>query len=140
MKSQKTLWYEKESERIGYINETLLPAEFRIEYCSTVQQLGNAIRMLAIRGAPALGVAGAFGVALSARTSTASSLPDLKKEIKNQARWLCDTRPTLSTFPGDRRVQQIADRSLSVDELKTAVLSEALKVAEEDPLPPPPAR
>ncbi len=133
MKSQKTLWYEKESERIGYINETLLPAEFRIEYCSTVQQLGNAIRMLAIRGAPALGVAGAFGVALSARTSTASSLPDLKKEIKNQARWLCDTRPTAVNLSwGIGRVQQIADRSLSVDELKTAVLSEALKVAEED--------
>ena len=135
MRSQKTLWYEKESERIGYINETLLPAEFRTDYCRTVRQLGDAIRTLAIRGAPALGVAGAFGVALAARTSKAPSLAELKKEIDNQASWLCDTRPTAVNLSwGIRRVQDVIDRSVTVDELKSAALSEALNVAQEDAL------
>jgi methylthioribose-1-phosphate isomerase len=133
MIAQKSLWYEEETERIGYIDETLLPSEFRTGYCYTVRQLGDAIRTLAIRGAPALGVAGAFGVALSARTSDASSLPDLKKAVETDATWLSSTRPTAVNLSwGITRVRQSLDTAATIDELKRTSLVEAQNVAEED--------
>ncbi|HVP93591.1 MAG TPA: S-methyl-5-thioribose-1-phosphate isomerase [Methanoregulaceae archaeon] len=135
MQMQKTLWYEVEDERIGYINETLLPAEFRIDYCSAIQQLGDAIRTLAIRGAPALGVAGAFGVALSARTSRASSLQELKNEVEIEALRLCETRPTAVNLSwGIQRVRRAISNASTVDELKRIALEEAQNVAAEDAL------
>jgi methylthioribose-1-phosphate isomerase len=133
MIAQKSLWYEEERERIGYIDETLLPSEFRTGYCYTVRQLGDAIRTLAIRGAPALGVAGAFGVALSARTSNASSLQDLRNTVETDAAWLCSTRPTAVNLSwGISRVRRCLDRATTVDELKNVALAEAQNVAEED--------
>ena len=51
---------------IRYIDQTLLPNEERIVECRSVRRLAKAIQRLEIRGAPALGVAGAFGVALAA--------------------------------------------------------------------------
>src|ERR1700759_3180141 len=54
-------------DRIELIDQTALPAEVRMLRIEKVADLGAAIRSLAVRGAPALGVAGAFGVALAAR-------------------------------------------------------------------------
>ncbi|HTY16034.1 MAG TPA: S-methyl-5-thioribose-1-phosphate isomerase [Methanoregulaceae archaeon] len=133
MKTRKSLWYEEETERIGYIDETQLPCEFRIDYCSTVSQLGDAIRSLAIRGAPALGVAGAMGVALSARTCTSASLQDLKKKVECDAEWLCATRPTAVNLSwGINRVRNLVAAASTIEELKRTALAEAQKVASED--------
>jgi methylthioribose-1-phosphate isomerase len=133
MITQKSLWYEEKNERIGYIDETLLPSEFRTGYCYTVRQLGDAIRTLAIRGAPALGVAGAFGVALSARTSGTSSLQDLRKTVQTDATWLSSTRPTAVNLSwGIARVRRSLDAAATIDELKRTALAEAQSVAEED--------
>jgi methylthioribose-1-phosphate isomerase len=133
MIAQKSLWYEEENERIGYIDETLLPSEFRTGYCYTVRQLGDAIRTLAIRGAPALGVAGAFGVALSVRTSTAPSLQDLRNAVETDATWLSSTRPTAVNLSwGITRVRRSLDKAASIDEVKRTALTEAQNVADED--------
>jgi methylthioribose-1-phosphate isomerase len=133
MNTQKTLWYEENTERIGYINETLLPGEFRIDHCSSVQQLGDAIRTLAIRGAPALGVAGAFGIALATRTSVAQTFPGLMEEVEIKARWLCATRPTAVNLSwGVRRVLKRVRSSGTIEEANAAALAGALSVAEED--------
>lgn len=133
MKARKSLWYEEAHERIGYIDETLLPGEFRIEYSNTVRQLGDAIRTLAIRGAPALGVAGALGVALSARTAATDSLKDLKEIVVRDAGWLCATRPTAVNLSwGINRVLDRVAGASTVDELKGVALEEAQNVASED--------
>ncbi len=67
--SAYTLWWDRERESICYIDQTLLPNRERIAECRSVRRLAKAIQRLEIRGAPALGVAGAFGVALSASVS-----------------------------------------------------------------------
>ena len=66
MNSPFTLWWDKKTRSICYIDQTLLPNEERIVECRSVRRLAKAIQRLEIRGAPALGVAGAFGVALAA--------------------------------------------------------------------------
>jgi methylthioribose-1-phosphate isomerase len=133
MDLQKTLWYEKETERIGYIDETLLPGFLETAYVSTIPELGNAISTLAIRGAPALGVAGAFGVALCTRTSTATSLSLLLDDVKKNAEWLRSTRPTAVNLSwGINRVLRIIMAAKSLDEARSVALSEASLVARED--------
>ena len=56
-------------DAVVVIDQTALPGEFRLLHLRTVGELVDAIKRLAVRGAPALGAAGALGVALAARTS-----------------------------------------------------------------------
>jgi methylthioribose-1-phosphate isomerase len=74
------------------IDQTLLPTEYKVIEITTVERLADAIKKLEVRGAPALGVAGAFGVALSA----VSSLSDIEfaETIAADAALLKSTRPT----------------------------------------------
>ena len=68
MKETFTLWWDEALPGIRYIDQTLLPAEYAIAGCTNVDRLIAAIQRLEIRGAPALGVAGGYGVALAAQT------------------------------------------------------------------------
>jgi len=72
----RTLWWDDALGGIRYIEQTLLPSEYTIIDCTSVDRLATAIRRLEIRGAPALGVAGAFGVALAARSCAAKTFPE----------------------------------------------------------------
>ena len=63
-----TLWWDAGTGCLRYIEQTLLPNEYRVVECRDTDRLATAIRRLEIRGAPALGVAGAYGVALAAPT------------------------------------------------------------------------
>ena len=65
---------------VALLDQTRLPAEETVVICETVPELVDAIRRLVIRGAPALGVAGAFGVALAACRGAARMLPELIEE------------------------------------------------------------
>jgi methylthioribose-1-phosphate isomerase len=73
---------------VRLIDQRALPGELRFVECTTVDELCDAITSLAVRGAPALGAAGAFGVALAART-----LPT-EPEVRAAARRLAGARPT----------------------------------------------
>jgi len=89
-----TLWWDAASESIQYIDQTLLPGEYRIVECTDIKRLATAIRRLEIRGAPALGVAGAYGVALAAVTSTKTDPKGFMAEVSAAATMLRSTRPT----------------------------------------------
>jgi methylthioribose-1-phosphate isomerase len=89
-----TLWWDGETGSIRYIDQTLLPDEERIVECRSIARLAKAIRRLEIRGAPALGVAGAFGVALAATLSKKKTLPPFFSGIARDAELLRSTRPT----------------------------------------------
>ena len=92
MTEDKTLWWNDENSSVMIIDQTLLPAEYKVIEITTVERLAEAIRRLEVRGAPALGVAGAFGVALSA----AHCLSDIEfgETIAADAALLKSTRPT----------------------------------------------
>jgi methylthioribose-1-phosphate isomerase len=89
-----TLWWDKKTGSICYIDQTLLPGEERIVACRSVRKLARAIRRLEIRGAPALGVAGAFGVALAASVCRKKTLAPFLATIARDAEVLRATRPT----------------------------------------------
>lgn len=133
MEQQKTLWYEEDTDSIAYIDETVLPVSFEIARCTTIEELGTAIKTLAIRGAPALGVAGAFGVALAARRSKETGYKEFFHQVQSEAGWLASTRPTAVNLSwGIGRVLSSMRDAGSVHEAKEAALSEALEVARED--------
>jgi methylthioribose-1-phosphate isomerase len=74
--------------RVRLIDQRELPGELRFVECASVDELGDAITSLAVRGAPALGAAGAYGVALAAR------MIDDGDAVRAAARRLADARPT----------------------------------------------
>ena len=97
----KTIWWNDENNSIMLIDQTKLPVEFSVIEVTTVERLAEAIRRLEVRGAPALGVAGAFGVALSA-VSCVSDAEFAETVAQSLPKLLPRTR-SFCAAPGPRR-------------------------------------
>ncbi len=129
----RTIDWDYEKNNIIMIDQTLLPAEYRIIECSTIDSLCEAIISLRVRGAPALGAAGGFGVALSAFKSNASSLDALIKNIENAGKTLIATRPTAVNLSwGVKRVIRAVEDARNIKEARMFALDEAKAIADED--------
>jgi methylthioribose-1-phosphate isomerase len=115
-------------------DQTKFPLEEVILEIRTVDQMAEAIKMLRVRGAPLLGAAAAFGVALAAFHSKASSKEKLRAELENASEVIKRQRPTaINLFWGaDRILNKVRNFSGTLQELKTEVLNEAQKIADED--------
>ena len=109
------------------IDQRALPHETRWLRLSTVDEVIAAIRCLAVRGAPAIGLAGALGVALSARRHTGPDGVTDEAAVRADARRLAEARPTAVNLAWavDRVAQHIAAGP-------DAVLRAALRAVEED--------
>ncbi len=130
-----TIAWEAETGCIVYIDQTLLPGRYEQMRCATVDDLARAIGRLEIRGAPALGIAGAMGVALAAVRSTEQDLGRLLAEIGRAADLLRSTRPTAVNLAwGIDRVARKVAMAASVAEAKALAVAEATAVAQEDEL------
>jgi methylthioribose-1-phosphate isomerase len=92
--SSSTLWWDRTTGSICYIDQTILPNEERIIGCRSIPRLAKAIQRLEIRGAPALGVAGAFGIALAASRCRKKTLIPFLETVTRDAELLRATRPT----------------------------------------------
>lgn len=92
MTEEKTIWWNDENSSVMLIDQTLLPTEYKVIEITEVPRLADAIRRLEVRGAPALGVAGAFGVALSATRCLSDA--EFDETIASDAALLKSTRPT----------------------------------------------
>ncbi|RKY20274.1 MAG: S-methyl-5-thioribose-1-phosphate isomerase [Planctomycetota bacterium] len=117
------------------IEQTLLPAEFKQIDCSTQEQIWDAIKRLAVRGAPAIGVAAGFGVVLGARGSGATDRAGFLADIQASCDYLASARPTaVNLFWGLERMQRAlqAAGERPVPELKQIMLAEALAIWSED--------
>ncbi|HJJ91120.1 MAG TPA: S-methyl-5-thioribose-1-phosphate isomerase [Methanocorpusculum sp.] len=88
----KTIWWNDENNSIMLIDQTKLPIEVSVIEITTVDRLVEAIHRLAIRGAPALGIAGAFGVALSAISCVSNA--EFLETVQADAELLRNIRPT----------------------------------------------
>lgn len=97
------------------------------------EQVATAIKTMVVRGAPAIGVAAAMGVALAAHRSKASRLPELIRDMEAGAALLRSTRPTaVNLFWGIDRVMAKAKAAPSVQRLREDVAAEVREMAEED--------
>ena len=107
-----------DGESVTIIDQTALPAEYRILHLRTVDDLVDAISRLAVRGAPALGAAGALGVVLAAREGG---------EVQASAERVAKARPTAVNLSWG-----VARALEKLDQGAEAVLAEALAILDED--------
>jgi len=120
---------------VRFIDQTRLPTEEIYVTCRTYGEVATAIRDMIVRGAPAIGVAAAMGVALGVRDSKAQSHAALRSELEQICSTLAATRPTaVNLFWG---IQRMRDRfeelaSASIDEIKRALIQQAQHMHAED--------
>ena len=124
-----------ETDRLILVDQTVLPErEIERDYRSW-QEVGAAIRTLVVRGAPAIGVAAAFGVVLAARTSHAATFDGLLADLETAIKGLAATRPTAVNlcWALDRmRQAAVASRALPLDAMRARLLAEAQAIRDED--------
>jgi methylthioribose-1-phosphate isomerase len=116
------------------IDQTKLPLQEVTLEIKTVKQMTEAIKKLRVRGAPLLGAAAGFGVALAAYHSKANSREKLLAELENAGAIIKRQRPTaVNLFWGvDRVLSKARSAKGNVEAVKQAVISEAQKIADED--------
>ena len=104
----KTL--EWTDEGVRFIDQTKLPTEESYVTCKTYEEVADAIRTMIVRGAPAIGVAAAMGVAIGVQKSQARDNASLQAEFAQICDVLAGTRPTaVNLFWAIRRMQQKFD-------------------------------
>ena len=130
----RTIEWDDSDSSIKMIDQTLLPIELKIIKCKNIADVCEAIQNLRIRGAPALGVCGAFGVALSARLSSAATTEGLMKDMKAAGEAIKKTRPTAINLAwGVDRVLNVAEvEGLDLKLIRNVALDEAKRMADED--------
>lgn len=129
----KTIEWKNNAVRI--IDQTKLPHELSFINCRDVKTLVSAIKKLKVRGAPALGVAGGFGVALGMKGSKTKNSSQFLKNLRKVTKYLGSSRPTaVNLFWALERMEKVAfkHKNLSVKNLKKVLLKEAIKIHEED--------
>jgi methylthioribose-1-phosphate isomerase len=115
------------------IDQTKLPNKLVYVKCKDYREVADAIKKLVVRGAPAIGVTAAFGLALAAQQSKAKTLPELMTDLDTAFKVLRATRPTaVNLFWALERVMGKAKKGKSPQEVKKLVLDEALKMSDED--------
>jgi methylthioribose-1-phosphate isomerase len=122
-------------DRLVLVDQTRLPIEEVERSCATWPEVADAIRTLVVRGAPAIGVAAAFGVALAARRSGARDYEGLLADLEEAIKGLGATRPTaVNLFWALERMRRLslAGRGRPLDEIRAGLLAEAQAILDED--------
>ena len=129
----KTLEWKK--GKLYLLDQTRLPAEERYLECSTYQQVARAIQTMVVRGAPAIGVAAAFGIALGARQSKAKDPAAFLRDVSRVGQTLVATRPTaVNLLWAVERMERVARENIrrGVSAVKQTLQREALRIFRED--------
>ena len=115
------------------IDQTKLPNTLEYVTFTDYNQVADAIRTLVVRGAPAIGVSGAFGLALASLQSNATEKNELISYMGNAKKILFETRPTAINLAwGLEKIMKVAKTGNSIEEIKELVISTAKKMADED--------
>jgi len=129
--SLKTL--EWKDNKLVMIDQTKLPNELIFVEFTDYNEVANAIRTLVVRGAPAIGVSGAFGMALAALQSKATTKEELIEDLEKAKKILFETRPTAVNLKwGLETIMKVANEGNNVSEIKESVIQTAKNMAEED--------
>ena len=115
------------------IDQTKLPNSLEYVTYTNYNQVADAIRTLVVRGAPAIGVSGAFGLALAALQSNAKEKDQLIQDLETAKKILFETRPTAVNLAwGLEKIMKITKDDKTVDEIRTSVIETAKQMAEDD--------
>ena len=119
--------------KVRLIDQRLLPAEFRVVELMDVEAVARAIREMVVRGAPAIGAAAGFGMALAARESPARSRDGLLRDLEDAAAVLRAARPTAVNLAW--AVERVLRRVVEEQDprrMREVALEEAQAIADED--------
>jgi len=124
---------EWKNNALVMIDQTKLPNKLEFVKFTDYNEVANAIKTLVVRGAPAIGVSGAFGLALAAIKSTAKTKDELLADLKNAYKVLLETRPTAVNLAWALdKIIMVAREGNDVTEIKNSVVEAAKKMAEDD--------
>jgi len=124
---------EWKNNSVIMIDQTKLPNTLEYVIYTDYNQIADAIRTLVVRGAPAIGISGAFGLALAVLQSNATEKKELISYLEKAKNILFETRPTaVNLVWGLEKIMQVANQASTVQEIKTNVVETAKKMAEED--------
>ena len=129
--SLKTIEWKDNS--VIMIDQTKLPNVLEYVTYTDYNQVADAIKTLVIRGAPAIGVSGAFGLALASLQSEATDKNELISYMENAKKILFETRPTAVNLGwGLNKIMEVANNATTVEEIRSTVIESAKKMADDD--------
>ena len=131
----KTVEWTKEGVRM--IDQRLLPTEEKYLTLRSYEEVAEAIKKMVVRGAPAIGVSAAFGLALGAKQSVGTSVADLEDDFFYMCEVMSKTRPTaVNLFWAIERMRGAFNREKArtqdPEEIKATLVAEALSIFKED--------
>jgi methylthioribose-1-phosphate isomerase len=132
----KTVEWTKEG--VLMLDQRLLPTEEKYLTLRSYDEVADAIKKMVVRGAPAIGVSAAMGLALGASQSVGTSVADLEFDFKHMCKVMEATRPTaVNLFWAIERMRNVivkakAEKVRDVEEIKTRLTNEALAIFQED--------
>ncbi|MDG2126784.1 MAG: S-methyl-5-thioribose-1-phosphate isomerase [Fuerstiella sp.] len=135
MNYQTLRWTGDACGSLRMIDQTLLPTEFREIDCWTVEGVWEAIKVLRVRGAPAIGVAAAYGVVVGLKDHRDDDRSDFNAKLAEVAAYLASSRPTaVNLFWALDRMSSVAleHRDLSSAEVHDCLFAEAGRIDAED--------
>ena len=124
---------EWKNNSVVMIDQTKLPNSLEFVTYTDYNQVADAIRTLVVRGAPAIGVSGAFGLALAALQSDAKEKDELINYLEHAKKILFETRPTAVNLAwGLEKIILVAKKAGTVEEIKKNVVEAAKQMADDD--------
>ena len=129
----RTIWWE--DNQVKMIDQRILPLHYEILGYADYRDVAAAITDMVVRGAPAIGAAGGYGMALAAQQSPARDRDSLLSDLADAQAVLDASRPTAVNLSwATARVMTLACQLVltSVDDMRSAILAEAQHIADED--------
>lgn len=121
--------------KIKMVDQTRLPVEFKYVYCNNIESLWHAIKTMKVRGAPAIGIAGALGALLASERSKAKNFKRYRSDVLSAIKYLATSRPTArNLFWALERMEKIllSNRGKDINQVKKVLKKEAFNVVKED--------
>jgi len=120
-------------DRVRVLDQTRLPGQEIYLELSDTQSIASAIKELKVRGAPAIGVIGAYGVALGALGIETRAIDEFRTKLDTVIQTIAATRPTArNLFRMLERMKQVAESGDSIDGIKEALTAEAVRIHTEE--------
>ncbi len=130
----RTLTWDPKQKVLRLIDQRALPAHLEFVECHHLAEVADAIRLMIVRGAPAIGVSAAFGMAIAGWNSPTDSPDILRSHLQTAADTLRKTRPTAVNLQWalSRMLAVLEAPGLTADKLRHRLEAEAVRMAEED--------
>ncbi len=120
-------------DRVRILDQTRLPREEVYLELRSYQSVASAIKKMQVRGAPAIGIIGAYGIALGALKNEAKSIEEFREKLHIVIQAMAVTRPTArNLFRAIERMQRVAKTGEDIEQVKAGLIQEAVDIHSEE--------